>query len=342
MWEPSMGTSHRLPWKFCLSGCCLYTDLHNIYLGSDLVTPTSPPCGGWCLGSEAYAKSDKYTVSVLTWNKNVALTFSNSSRLSVTLHIVLACLLTPQALQCFKNLCPLGQAHVLYYLLSSPSVVSHSPHFPANSVPSLALYFQLLAYFYIVSWSALHYVFWSYDRATLIFSFNIYGGTRWYRVKALCYKPEVRAFEIRWGDLFFFNVPNVSSRSIFGVYSTTNRNWIPEAGKLRFWGVERGRCVGLTTLQPSVNQLSRQSGILKISNSAHPVPGYWSICHCTGRNLRYLLWVENESTQMSGPFLPSWGIVTGVLNKLSALCRMKGKHFFNSFISNQNYSDSIS
>jgi hypothetical protein len=27
-----------LPWKFCLSGCCLDTDLPNRYLGSDMVT----------------------------------------------------------------------------------------------------------------------------------------------------------------------------------------------------------------------------------------------------------------------------------------------------------------
>jgi hypothetical protein len=40
-----------LPWKFCLSGCCLNTDLRNRYLGSDLVTcgrfpwkaPKTPP-----------------------------------------------------------------------------------------------------------------------------------------------------------------------------------------------------------------------------------------------------------------------------------------------------------
>jgi hypothetical protein len=55
-----------LPWKFCLSGCCLDTDLHNLYLGSDLIicgrfpwkAPTSTNRGDWCLGGEAYNKMD--------------------------------------------------------------------------------------------------------------------------------------------------------------------------------------------------------------------------------------------------------------------------------------------
>jgi hypothetical protein len=37
-----------------------------------------------------------------------------------------------------------------------------------------------------------------------------------------------------------------------------------------FWGVERGRWVGLTTLPPSVSQLSRQCGILNISQPYRP------------------------------------------------------------------------
>jgi hypothetical protein len=37
-----------------------------------------------------------------------------------------------------------------------------------------------------------------------------------------------------------------------------------------FLGVECGQCIGLTTLQPSVSRLSRQCGILNISQSYRP------------------------------------------------------------------------
>jgi hypothetical protein len=36
------------------------------------------------------------------------------------------------------------------------------------------------------------------------------------------------------------------------------------------WGVECGRCVELTTSQPSVSRLSRQCGILNISHTYRP------------------------------------------------------------------------
>jgi hypothetical protein len=45
--------------------------------------------------------------------------------------------------------------------------------------------------------------------------------------------------------------------------STRNR-------KKYFWRAKRFRCIGLTTLLPSVNQLSRQCGILNISQSYRP------------------------------------------------------------------------
>jgi hypothetical protein len=44
---------------------------------------------------------------------------------------------------------------------------------------------------------------------------------------------------------------------------------VPEAEN-SFWGVERGRCVGLATLPPSVSRLSTQCGILNITQPYRP------------------------------------------------------------------------
>jgi hypothetical protein len=55
------------------------------------------------------------------------------------------------------------------------------------------------------------------------------------------------------------------------VYSASNRNEYQKQKKC-FWGVERGRCVGLTSLPPSVRRLSRQCAILNISQLHRP-PG---------------------------------------------------------------------
>jgi hypothetical protein len=55
-----------------------------------------------------------------------------------------------------------------------------------------------------------------------------------------------------------------------GVYSASNRNGVAEAEKLCFWGVERSQCIGLITSPPSVSRLSRQCGILNISQVCRP------------------------------------------------------------------------
>jgi hypothetical protein len=86
-------------------------------------------------------------------------------------------------------------------------------------------------------------------------------------VKELCYKPEGRGFGTRSGEIF--NLPNLSCRTRpWG--SPSNRNEYQKQKKLCFWGVERGRCVGLISIPPSVSRLCRQCGILNISQSYRP------------------------------------------------------------------------
>jgi hypothetical protein len=52
--------------------------------------------------------------------------------------------------------------------------------------------------------------------------------------------------------------------SSFLQHSAFNRNEYHKQNKC-FWGVKSGQCVGLTILLPSVSRLSRQCGILNIS-----------------------------------------------------------------------------
>jgi hypothetical protein len=61
-----------------------------------------------------------------------------------------------------------------------------------------------------------------------------------------------------------------------GIHSASNRIEYHKQRNKCFWGVKCGRCVGLATLPPSMSRLSRQCGILNISEpcrTPRPVTG---------------------------------------------------------------------
>jgi hypothetical protein len=81
-------------------------------------------------------------------------------------------------------------------------------------------------------------------------------------VDTLCYKVEDRRFG--------FLIRGTSGFVFAGVYSVSNRNEYRKHKKKCFWGVKCGRCVGLTTLPPSMSRLCRQYEILNISQPYWP------------------------------------------------------------------------
>jgi hypothetical protein len=80
-------------------------------------------------------------------------------------------------------------------------------------------------------------------------------------VKALCYKPEGRGFETGRNELFLLNFLVLPAALGPAAYSVYNRNKYQKQKN----NVFRGRRLRLTNLPPSVSRLSRQCGILTIS-----------------------------------------------------------------------------
>jgi hypothetical protein len=89
------------------------------------------------------------------------------------------------------------------------------------------------------------------------------------RVKALCYKPQGRGFETRWGERIFSIYLIFPATLGPGVYSVSNRNEY-QKHKNHVSGEGSDRCIGLTTSPPSVCRLSTQCGILNIPQPYRP------------------------------------------------------------------------
>jgi hypothetical protein len=90
-------------------------------------------------------------------------------------------------------------------------------------------------------------------------------------VNTLGCKPECRGFETRRGEIL--NLPNTSGRTSPWCLLRLWQKWIPETLKKMFVGSKVRLVRGLAIFPPSVSHLSRQCGILNISQSYRPVTG---------------------------------------------------------------------
>jgi hypothetical protein len=114
---------------------------------------------------------------------------------------------------------------------------------------------------------------WRY-KAELWFHFGFtrkWGHAVAYSVEVLCYKPEGRGFECRWGG-FFQVTYSFQAQYGPGVDSASNRNEYQEC----FLGVTGDRHLRLTTISPFVSRFSRKCESLdawQLYGSLRPITG---------------------------------------------------------------------
>jgi hypothetical protein len=177
----------------------------------------------------------------------------------------------------------------------SESLISSSNPLPSRGSPSFLIVLARDLY-----WT-LPRVFCIQSTSSLLSSSYILRGSL--VVKALCYNPESRRLENRRGNQFFFSIYPILSVALEpGVYSVSKRN--TETQKLWLWGAERGRCLGLTTLPPSVSRLPRQCEIFNISQPYRPPKPATGIATIYGDGVCFL-WGTNctVSTATSSQYL---------------------------------------
>jgi hypothetical protein len=96
----------------------------------------------------------------------------------------------------------------------------------------------------------------------------------------LCRQPEGREFGAKWGGSMLSLYLILPAARVLDAYWFSNRNEYKTVKRNFFWRVERGRCAKLTDLPPPVSRLSRQCGILNISQPyglLRPVTGTASL-----------------------------------------------------------------